>query len=142
MLMRNNYSFNLEKTENEINQSRNRMMAKRRQYRFYPIDIYDLNRNQMFIYADKKIIELNSEYIPGYEKALAKCEIDNNTELWNYVHYGEQADDREFWLDAHQDFIVFFGEEKKSVIYEYINKDYERVKVKKRELVRNNKQRG
>lgn len=86
-------------------------------YEFVPVDIYNKNGNQMFLYINTYLLlAKDSESI----HKMAEKQINKNYSLYEYINHPEEAS-CDFWWDIQGDYFIFFGEEKKELVEYFIN---------------------
>ena len=94
-------------------------------YSFYPIDIYNKDKKQMFIFINKEIIDEKLINNPNYLIELANHCVSRNFSLWEYINKETKDLHYNFWWNIESDYFIFFGEEKKNIINYFINNCYE-----------------
>lgn len=120
------YMGKFEYEGNAIPLSRSYIEYYKDEYKFYPVSIFDKDGNQMYIYANSSIYEEKIKNDPNYILKLAKNKINNNYSLWEYIKYGPNKSDYNFWWNIDAAYFIFFGEKYKSIIEYFINYCYTR----------------
>ena len=118
------YMGSFEYEGNAIPLSRTYIEYFKDKYVFYPTQIFDKNGNQMFIYANSDLLNSKVENDGEYILKLAKYKINNNYSLWEYIKYGPNNSEYNFWWDIEGAYFIFFGEKYKDVIQYYIDYCY------------------
>lgn len=107
--------------QNIVEDARKRIKARKNSYCYYPVNLINKGNEQIFLYADKRFVSINSEDIPDFMNELVRCEAERNENLFYYTFVSEKGNEIDFWLNTLNDFIIFFGEEKKEIIEDFIN---------------------
>ena len=95
-------------------------------YVFYPIQIFNPNDEQMYVYANSNLVNEKLKDNPDFISNLAEYNIENNFSLWDYINNNLKECLYDFWWDIEGDYLIFFGEEKKEIINYFIDACYNR----------------
>lgn len=92
------------------------------EYKFYPIDIFNKNNEQMFIYANSTWIEKDKQN--NLNNIVEFCSN------MSYLFWREMQPDEEpsfnFWWDIDNNLFIFYGKERQALINKFIDDCYEK----------------
>lgn len=115
------YMGRVEYEGNTIPLSRMIIEYNKDKYQFYPIDIFNNNKEQMIIYANSE----QTDEIVDWEKFGMNL-IDKNYSMHEHIGNPENENGNNFWWSVDNDYFVFFGEDKKELINYFISGCYEK----------------
>lgn len=95
-------------------------------YLFYPTQIFNKDGNQMYIYANSNLVNDKIKENPNFISNLAKCDIERNLTLWEYINKKSEECFYDFWWNIEGDYLIIFGEDKKELINLFINECHQR----------------
>ena len=116
------YMGKFEYEGNTIPISRMFMEYYKDKYIFYPVNVFNQNNEQMYIYANSD--KVREKHMDNYMNLLAYSEISRNFSLWEYINHTKDNCLYDLWWNVESDYLIFFGDEKKEIINYFINSCY------------------
>ena len=95
-------------------------------YFFYPVQIYNKEGLQMYIYANESMVNEKLKENKNFIFNLAEFNIDRNYSLWEYINNNSKECLYDFWWNIEGDYFILFGEENKKIITFFINECFNR----------------
>lgn len=95
-------------------------------YVFYPIDIFNINGEQMYIYVNSRVVNEKNKINSNFMNDLARYNIKKNFSLRDYINNDSSNCLYDFWWDIEGDYFIFFGIDKIQIINYFINTCYSR----------------
>ena len=91
-------------------------------YEFFPMNIYNKNQEQLFLFFNKEILKTKGE---EFLQRLYEYLYDRDYSFYEYMNHPDRCDTN-LWWSIDSDFMLFFGEEKKDIIQYFIDACYQR----------------
>ena len=107
---------------NTIPASRMLIEYNRDKYMYLPVDFYNKNGEQMYIYMFTDGIQVTDKDL----LQLAHKNIEENYTLYEHINEPNKRYGNDFWWSIEYNYIIFFGIEKIKLIEHYIDSCYKR----------------
>ena len=117
-----NYMGQFEFEGNSVPISRMFIEYYKDEYKYYPIDIYNKNNEQMYFYFNKTLLVNKPK---NYLYSIAKKILERDFSLWEHINKASN-NSTNFWWDLNGDYFIFFGKEKIDLINYFIESCYKR----------------
>ena len=117
-----NYMGKFEFEGNAIPISRMFFEYYRNEYEFIPMNVYNKNKEQLYIFFNKEVLKDQRE---GFLQGLFEYIYSRECSLYDYINNPDNCSTN-FWWSIDSDYMLFFGEEKKEIIKYFIDACYNR----------------